>query len=55
MVQLLSAPHLGNTVLSAGPAQFGHELKSGQGVSQNLQMEKIDKRRKQRISCFWKK
>ena len=33
IVQLLSHPHLGNTVLNAGPAQFGYDLKVSEGVS----------------------
>ncbi len=31
-MQLLSPPYLGNTVFNAGPAQFGHDLKAGEGV-----------------------
>ena len=32
VIQLLSSPYFGNLVLSAGPAQFGQDLKLG-GVS----------------------
>ena len=35
LVQLLSPPHLGNTHLNAGPAQFGMDLKTVNGVCIN--------------------
>ncbi len=39
VVQLLSPPYLGNLVLSAGPAQFGYNLKENEGVSNCLYFE----------------